>query len=759
MSAARGGSPYRAATRAAINRVGVTVDADLAAHGANLTHGCEPTFVSAAGRDAAEWNHAALGPQKRAAGEALLLRLRARWAPHGLMLAGQGKHYPGEPLPRWALGLFWLTDGVPVWTDAGLNALGRPRQTTDADAAPRFAAALATALGLDTGRVIPAYEDPWQMVDAESRLPVDVDPHVSDLGAGAERARLARLLRRDVAAPAGYVLPLWAANSPNAGGRWRTRDWRLRRERLYTLPGDSALGYRLPLDSLASVNAAEGEENTALAIELRQGRLHVFLPPLARLDDYLALVAAIERTARQRAVAVVPEGVEPPPDERLVFLRVTPDPGVLEVNLHPAASWPELAERITTLYEEAAQVGLTAEKYQFDGRRVGTGGGCHMTFGGPTPRESPFVQRPDLLCSLVAYWQNHPSLSYLFAGLFIGPTSQAPRIDEAREDALYEVEIAFQHIARRQTESSAAQQIDALLAHLLVDVTGNAHRSEFCIDKLHSAANPGGCQGLLELRAFEMAPHADMSLVEALLVRAAAAMFWRKPYHADFVRWGTALHDRFMLPHFLAIDLDAVLADLKHAGYAFERAWFAPFFEFRCPSAGEFEGGGVRVTLRHALEPWPVLGDTGGTSRPVDSSLERFEIKATGMDPARHAVVCNGRRVSLEPTGAMGEFVAGVRFRAWHYEGARHPGIAVHAPLTFDIVETATGRSLGACEYHVTDRAGAPYAQRPTDARAAAARRAERFAVVNAAGRTIEFAQEPANPWLPLTLDLRYGQK
>lgn len=756
MSAPEDGSAYPAAVRAAIDRVALAVDAELAAHHANLTHGCEPTFVSATDADAEEWNRAALGPQKRAAGEALLLRLRARWAPQALMLSGQGKWYPGEPLPRWALGLFWRADGVPVWRDAALNTLGSPAGRVESEAAARYGPALATALGLDPARVIPAYEDPWSVVDLESRLPPDIDPHSVDLAAGADRTRLARLLRQNVASPAGYVLPLWAARNPARAGRWRTRAWTLRRERLYLMPGDSALGYRLPLGSLPAANADAGEENTALAIELRDGLLHVFLPPLERLDDYLELVAAVEHAARQCSVAVVPEGFEPPHDERLLFFRITPDPGVLEVNLHPASNWPELAERVATLYDEARRTGLTAEKYLFDGRRAGTGGGCHITLGGPSPEESPFVRRPDLLASLVTYWQNHPALSYLFSGLFIGPTSQAPRVDEAREDALYELEIAFQHLARATSKDGEPRRLDALLGHLLVDVTGNAHRSEFCIDKLHSSTNPGGCQGLLELRAFEMAPHADMNLLQALLVRALAAMFWREPHRGGFVRWGNALHDRFMLPHFLALDLDAVLADLKRAGFAFERAWFEPFLELRCAPAGEFTGGGVRVALRNGLEPWPVLGEAGGASRLVDSSLERLEIRAAGLDPARHAVVCNGRRVPLHPAGTQGAFVAGVRFRAWHYENARHPGIAVHTPLAFDIIEIASGRSLGACRYHVMDPDGKPYERRPAGAADAASRRAARFVLCEHAGRRIELSDAPANPLFPLTLDLRF---
>ncbi len=503
---------------------------------------------------------------------------------------------------------------------------------------------------------------------------------------------------------------------------------------------------------------------TALCVEPRAGKLHVFMPPVATLEDYLELVAAIEDTAAELRTPVAIEGYTPPHDSRLNVLKVTPDPGVIEVNLHPSKSWDELVERTTMLYEEARQTRLGTEKFMVDGRHTGTGGGNHIIIGGATPSDSPVLRRPDLLRSLLAYWQNHPSLSWVFSGLFVGPTSQAPRVDEARNDSLYELEVAFRELDRQLGTGAKAGGygtpwlVDRVFRNLLIDSSGNTHRAEFSIDKLYAPGSSNGRLGLVEMRAFEMPPHSQMSLAQHLLLRGLIAKFWQEPYKNGLVRWGTDIHDRWMLPHFCETDFREIIQDLRDGGYPFEFEWFAPHFEFRFPRIGDLEQRDLQIELRTALEPWHVLGEegaAGGTVRYVDSSLERLQVKARGLIGDRFAITAGGHRLPLHPTGTNGEAVAGVRYRAWQPPECLQPTIGAHTPLVFDIIDTWNNRSIAGCTYHVAHPGGRSYDTFPVNSYEAESRRLARFFRHGHTSGQIKIPPLAANPDFPFTLDLR----
>nr|WP_306805664.1 transglutaminase family protein [Caballeronia sp. BR00000012568055] len=837
--------PYTDEEWSAVLRMGDQVDADLTAADVRLTMGGEPTYVCVRDRDAPEWNTDALGPTKRAYAVSLMDKLRAQYGAGGFLHIGQGKWYPGEQLPRWALSLFWRKDGEPCWHDPSLFADERTPASYTADDAARFIGHLAGKLSLDSKYVQPAYEDTWYYLWRERRLPVNVDPFDSRLDDELERARLRRVFDAGLPSVTGYALPIERADAEKMQpGRWVSGPWFFRDERMYLIPGDSPMGYRLPLDSLpwvsetdypwqhthdpfapstplrsaaelrmqyADVEATTAKDGSAgeaaakkdrmpqrgesasttnriaICVEARDPAraagpkaeaeafaktgqrnklMHVFMPPLTEVDDYLDLLAAVEATAAELRMPVIVEGYPPPRDPRLKVLQVTPDPGVIEVNIHPASNWKELVDHTEYLYNAAHESYLSPEKFMLDGRHTGTGGGNHFVLGGATPPDSPFLRRPDLLASLIAYWLNHPSLSTLFSGLFIGPTSQAPRVDEARNDQVYELEIAFKELQHqldllggRESATVPPWLIDRILRNILIDVTGNTHRAEFCIDKLYSPDGPTGRLGLLELRGFEMPPHARMSLVQQLLLRALVARFWKEPYTARLTRWGTELHDRFMLGTFVQMDFDDVLADLREAGFAFERSWFAPHFEFRFPLVGAYDSNGIELTIRNALEPWHVMGEEGaigGTVRFVDSSVERLEVRALGLNGNRHIVTVNGERLPLQPTGRVSEYVAAVRFRAWGQSASLHPTIGVDAPLTFDIIDTWTGRAIGGCQYHVAHPGGRNYQTFPVNAYEAESRRRARFFATGHTPGAVAVEPRERSYEFPFTLDLRY---
>lgn len=773
--------PYSEEQWQHILALGNQVEADLQAGDVRLTMGGEPTFVSIDDMDGEEWNTAALGDDKRHLAGVLLDKMQHQFSEGSVLHYGQGKWYPGEPFPRWALTCFWRLDGIPVWQDQRWLAKDQQDYGYGDIEAKQFAELLAEQLGIASRYLLPGYEDRLYYLWKEANQPANVDWLTLNLKDSKHRNDLVLALQRGLDTPTGYALPIsW----DDRAHHWRGTPWEFRREEMYLIPGNSPMGYRLPLDALLwtaederdvesqpcpfeersalpdfyndterrnrspvipqaettvqDANKATDKEQreiprTALCIEVREGRLHLFLPPLHYLEHYLDLLSAIEKTAAALNMPVMLEGYEPPSDCRLKSFKITPDPGVIEVNIHPSSNWQTLVDNTEALYELARLSRLGAEKFMLDGRHTGTGGGNHVTMGAATPTDSPFLRRPDLLRSLLTYWQHHPGLSYLFSGMFIGPTSQAPRVDEARNESLYELEIAFQQAAFDSDGTSENQQpwmVDRLLRNLLVDLTGNTHRSEFCIDKLFSPDSFSGRQGLLEFRAFEMPPHERMALVQVLLLRTLVARFWNQPYKHKLVRWGTELHDRFMLPHYVEQDLLEVCEDLQRAGYDFDPAWLQSFQEFRFPVYGRVQYRGIELELRAALEPWPILGEemsSQGTARFVDSSLERLQVKVTGMTDSRYVVVCNGRHVPLKSTSVQGEFVAGVRYRAWQPPSALHPAIGVHSPLVFDIIDTWNGRSIGGCTYHVVHPGGRNYDTFPVNAFEAEGRRISRF--------------------------------
>lgn len=755
--------PYTDEQWVEIARLGEKVEKELQQQDVRLTMGGEPTFVAIDDMESPEWNTDADGPNKKIMADDLAKRLYKKLGNGGMFHHAQGKWYPGEELPRWEIQLYWRKDGRKIWHDPTLlhfmSAKTKIKEGTD----KVFMENLCDYLACSQKNIIPAYEDFFYMMWEAGNLPIDLKIDAKEEGAKTLK-RTKEYLENGIEKPKGYVLPLNKYRKD-----WFSSQWSFKRKNLFLTPGTSPLGLRLPLGSLqvkseyedfpmhepdlfmakrklpnfkrlvsdryeAFLKEGEAKDKpkyfvrTAISAEIREHKLYIFLPPLNDIDAFLDLVSSIEMVAKKLKVPVILEGYNPPHDNRVESMKITPDPGVIEVNVQPMHTWKDLVDNTFMLYKEARHARLGTEKFMIDGKHTGTGGGNHVTLGGITPADSPLLRKPSLLRSLLTFWQHHPGLTYLFSGAFIGATSQAPRIDEARMENLYELEIAFSQIPKG--EDVPFWLTDRLFRHLLTDLTGNTHRAEFCIDKLYSPDSSSGRLGILELRGFDMPPHPKMSLVQMLLVRALVSWFWRKPYEYKLVRWGTELHDKFLIEHFVREDLKDIVEQLNREGYPFKLDWFDPFFEFRFPLYGMIDVNEMHLELRAGIEPWNVLGEEmtgGGTARYVDSSVERLQVKISNFNESRYVLTCNGIKVQLKSTGVKGEYVSGIKYKAWNPYSALHPTVGVDTPLAFDVVDTWNKKSVGGCTYFVSHPGGRSYDTYPVNSLEAESRRINRF--------------------------------
>lgn len=619
----------------ALASVADKVDATFAAHGVRLTLGGEPTYIPV-DPQGPEWSVTALGPTKLRYAYALADALIEQSLPNAVAIYSPGKFYPGEVNPRWAINLVWNRDGSPLVPSLA-EIKGRTTKL-EAGIFERFRTQLNERLGIGDG---------WLR---------GIDPFDE---------------KRPVA-----VLPL-----DHNGTAFVVEDWR-QGEIVNLLLTDGPAGLRLPLNSLP-----EDVNRRALTAEILDGKLHIFLPPLLQAP-LLALLEGVAATLRDLHLADAIFGGYVPSDEASVWSRlaIASDPGVLEVNLPPCLTWRDYAHWLDVLERACAPAGLRSYKQLSAEEQIGSGGGNHLLFGGPSLDENPLFTHPAWVTSMLRYWQHHPSLAYLFTGQYVGSSSQAPRPDECAS-SLYDLEMAYRFL-EELPPGDHRYLLSETLRHLHTDTSGNTHRSETSFDKFWNVNFDGGCRGLVEFRAVETLPHARWMSAIALLWHALAAHLLAHPFKEQLVDLGDKLHDSFFLPSFIWADFEKVLRDLRKGGFKLPTTLFREIFDWRFPVMLHHTDGAATLTIRRGHEGWPLLCETplegGSTSRFVDTSIERLEFVVTREFAAHHKIFVQGRELPLQrfPGGRLG---AGLRYRRTALYPSLHPGIPPQMPLVLTL--------------------------------------------------------------------------
>lgn len=672
--------------------------------------GGEPTFVPDM-PTGAEWNNDAMGPEKLGYARRLTAKLLSAQFKHGLVMQVFGKLYPGEPLPRWVMLTLQRKAGEPLWTEPQRFLLDDKPGRNQHGQARRVMRAVISQLGLKSPP-LPAAEQ-----DAKNKT-------------------------------VGWVLPLDFADS-----KWQSSAWPYDRSSpILLIPGDSPIGLRLPLNELP-----EKALRRALTVEVRNGAMEVFIPPLewAGFQQLASVLEAICVKLDLRDLVLC--GYAPYETKgETTGLGLAADPGVLEVNLPVCSTWREYDTTLQAIGHAAEGIGLKLTKRHLNGIIRGTGGGAHLAFGGPNHEENVFFSQPTLLSSILRYWQHHPALSYLFTGQYVGAGCQAPRVDEGADHLLYELESACDGL-ENLTYTPSREMLDQFFRNLLTDASGNTHRAEICLDKFWNFSSPTGKIGIVELRAFETLPTAEMMSTVALFIRAIITMLHKRPFKKKLRRFGAQLHDRYFLPAVLEEDLRDICTDIHIAGIDFDPAWLRPVIDFRCPVVGVLKIPGGEIEVRQAFEAWPLMAEESAgaaTVRVVDNSTDRLQL--TLSDPklaSAGELVVNG--IQLPWREHKGRCITGLRYKCASAYPALHPHVGIQSPLK---IVWQNSRNATAAAYHYWNPDGPLYDGLPKNDAEAEARCQNRWILIESVQQSETKAPQsvPEASW---TVDLRRTYK